>query len=508
MNRPFASPQRQSPVGIFLIFFSGLYNIIRGFWALFLIFIVKKNLGFPWYYILAGVVLLLVFLGVRSYMAYRRFTFRVDYDTGEFILNQGVLHTKSTAIPFDRIQQVSFKRNLLQRVIGVYGTVVETAGSKSEETEIKALSQEGAEALQQVLMQGKSESEFDKNENIDTAEAQRTASANKIQWQHRLSIVDIIKLGLTTNYLRGIWLILIFVGSILQQGADLIPEDTFDAYESELLDRMGEITGTVIVIAIAAIFTVLIGLVISTIEIFIKFFDLKLTRTNQSLELEMGLKTNTKVVIKPRRVQILKERTNIIQKRFNLYESRIILADSVGGAAKSTLRIPGLETRVLDKIKSYLYDNKVQSGITFKPENVLFLRMLFLRFLPLTLITGVSYFLLPNHFINILASTVLIYLLIIIPWTWKAFQAKAIIFDENFLVIREGFWTKQKTFVELHKIQAVSTSIPIWYQRRGICNYTFHTAGGDISFPLTRKELNLYHNYILFTVETSEKPWM
>src|SRR5690606_15364736 len=90
---------------------------------------------------------------VYSVLSYLRFRFYIVEDKGEFVLEKGVFSSEVVSIPYNKIQQVNFKRNLLQRLIGVYSAVIDTAGSKDKEVEIKALTKTQADALGQLLME-------------------------------------------------------------------------------------------------------------------------------------------------------------------------------------------------------------------------------------------------------------------------------------------------------------------------------------------------------------------
>ena len=74
--------------------------------------------------------------------------------------------------------------------------------------------------------------------------------------------------------------------------------------------------------------------------------------------------------------------------------------------------------------------------------------------------------------------------------------------------MRKGVWNQKTEIIELFKLQSVTVSQPIWYKQRNLYNYTFHTAGGDISFPVTTHQLQRYINYALFRVEVAQKPWI
>ncbi|MEC7782579.1 MAG: PH domain-containing protein, partial [Bacteroidota bacterium] len=72
----------------------------------------------------------------------------------------------------------------------------------------------------------------------------------------------------------------------------------------------------------------------------------------------------------------------------------------------------------------------------------------------------------------------------------------------------KGVWNQKTEIIELFKLQSVTVSQPVWYKKRDLYNYTFHTAGGDLSFPVTSAEAQRYINYALYRVEVSREAWM
>ena len=247
---------------------------------------------------------------------------------------------------------------------------------------------------------------------------------------------------------------------------------------------------------------------ISCVEIFIKYFDLKLTQTNESLELEMGLKTNTKVSLKPRRVQLMRVITNPIQKRLNLSEAQVALASSQDDLNKSKISIPGLERKHVEQVKRFLFSHQMRPGRIFKPAFILYIRLLIIAGLPLVLTAIVASILVPNYMVEILSILFIIFGMLIIPYQYYWYKALSLEITPEFVIMRKGVWNQKTEIIELFKLQSVTVSQPIWYKKRNLYNYTFHTAGGDISFPVTTHQLQRYINYALFRVEVAQKPWM
>jgi putative membrane protein len=100
----------------------------------------------------------------------------------------------------------------------------------------------------------------------------------------------------------------------------------------------------------------------------------------------MGLKTNTRVSLQPRRVQLMQVVTNPVQKAFNLYEARIALASSENVLQKKKIKIPGLGKDTLSKVKTFLY-GEMESSFEqiIRPHRLMLLRRIFIVFIPLTI---------------------------------------------------------------------------------------------------------------------------
>src|SRR5699024_4344576 len=204
----FQHPQRQSAVGILLIFSRVTYKFVKSFWVFFiLIFFTERSEQFS-FYSRMGLILLILMGIVYSYFYYQRFLYHIDYEKEEFVLEKGVFSTNTINIPFDKIQQVDLKRSILQRMIGVYSLVVDTAGSKGDEISIRAISEEKANALSSLLTKAKNEKqdEITKKEG-ETEEKERPekerATSPAGRWVYHLGFLNLLKVGLTRSYLRG-----------------------------------------------------------------------------------------------------------------------------------------------------------------------------------------------------------------------------------------------------------------------------------------------------------------
>jgi putative membrane protein len=497
----FGVPQRQSEIGVLLIFLARIFDLLKGFWAIIVYFLFTGPTVSTMVYIVLGLGVMSVLVLIYSFVYYRRFLFNLDYKNQEFVLQKGVFNKEDIAVPFDRIQQVYIKRSILQRILNVSSFVIETAGSKEEEISIKAISNEKANQLLAILLKEKDKY----SEEITDSETTEKTSINE-DWTHELSFLSLLKIGISTNYLRGLVLMAAFFATIYNEVRTMSEEysETIQKYLDELPGPMESVSIFMLIAVIVLFFSVLI----TVAEVFVKYFNLKLTQTKNSLELEMGLNTNTKVSLQSRRVQLLQVITNPVQKWLNLYEVRISLANSENELQKSKIKIPGLDQATVAKVNSFLYTEQSSGfGETFSPDKILLVRRLIIALVPAL----VSYF--AVFFVDAISFTtwllpVGLYALIAVVWQILMFRSLSLIISEDFVFKKYGVWNKTEERLEIFKIQSISVFQPLWYKEKNLVNIIFHTAGGDISFRAVSKNFLPYINYMFYKIESNSRSWM
>lgn len=500
-SEAFSVPRRQSVIGIALIFLTTVYKFLRGFWVLGAYLILKTPTGITLFYVILGTVILVVVVLAYSILYYRNFLFHIDYRNEEFILQKGVISTQNIAIPFDKIQQVYFKRSILERIINTYRVVIDTAGSNQEEVSITAINKEDADLLAGILTRVKKDVQ-QKEEEIE--EKQSSAIT---YWQHKLSASTLFKIGISTNYLRGLGLVIAFFATIYNEFYRFL-EDSYGDEVGEYYEMVPDATTSIGLFVALFVFLLIVSIIITVLEVFIKYFGLTLTQTSESLELEMGLKTNTRVALQPRRVQLMHTTTNPVQKYFNLYEAKIALASSENAMAKKNIKIPGLGSAELVKVKSFLYgENNPDLNAQFKSHGLILFRRFFISLIPV-IISYAIFLYQPFMRQDLYFILTAVYLLLAMLYQFLRYRSLKLIFTNEFLNKYYGVWNKNEEQVEIFKMQALTIRQPLWYKNRGLFNLQFHTAGGDVTFKAVNNRIFPWLNYILFKVESSRKRWM
>ncbi len=505
LEQEFQQPKKQEVSGVLLIFFKSSYRFIRAFWPFLVLAFVSSSEEVRFYSFLALPVLGV--LGViYSFFYYRNFTFYIDYKDQKFVLEKGVFSSESIRIPFDKIQQVDLKRSILQRLIKVYGLNIDTAGSKKDEIHIHALQEKEAKKIAEILTHLKNES-FEEEESSTENTAEKTSSTSKEFWKYQVSLFTLIKIGLTRSYLRGFLLIFVFASSIYNQ-----VESYFSSYlptENEFDNFYENVSGDLLILLFSISFIFLLSILVTIGEVVIRHFNLNLKQNPKNLEIEMGLKTNTKVSFQAKRLQVLKIITNPIQKKLNLFEAQFFLASSQNDLGKSKIITPGLGIEILEKVKSFLYTKNlsVQSK-HITPHLVWINRRYILIGLGILAVWILNYLMYDLKNIIGLSIITAIILLVLLPYQYFLYKTIKLSISEDFLVINQGLWTQKTEIIELFKMEGISVQQPFWYKRRGLYNITFHTAGGGLKMRAMSTDFLKDLNYMLYKIESSTKAWM
>ncbi len=499
--KPFENPQRQSEIGVILIFFLTLYKLFRGLWAIAAYLIFSTPSGKTLLYVGLGLTVLGILVFMYSYVYYRKFQFHIDYENESFVLQKGVFSSEVIEIPFDKIQQVNTEQSLLQRLTNVHKLVIDTAGGKEKEVSIHAISKTKANQLSAILMEAKESSQTEAEVETSTISAEKEG----IVWSYKMDILTLLKIGISSNYFRGLILIAVFFSSIYQELSRWFQDsEILDSYMTDLPDPSNSVSG----LLLAGIVVLLGSILITVIEVFIKYFNLKLQRTKSNLQLQMGLKTNRKVSLQPRRVQLLQIKSNPVQKCLNLHEMQISLANSENSLGKSKIKIPGLGKEIVSKVNTFLYpEEKSSFQEIFKPHIILFFRKLFISILMISVAFYVLFLLVQLNFQTLVLLAVLCFIGMTI-YQFLLFKSLRLHISEEFIIKKHGFWSSVEGRLETFKIQAITIREPYFYQKRDLVNILFHTAGGDVSFHAVHKDILPYINFVFYKIESSEKNWM
>lgn len=501
MEVSFNKPQRQSPVGIVVVFLYSLQKLVRAFLPLVLIYFIKPGKINP-LYLYPSIVIFLLILGIVSYLRYRNFTYHIDEENNEFVINEGIFSKSKTAIQLQKIQQVNINQSLIQKIIGVYALEVDTAGSTKKEGSIRAISHHLALALKSRLLDN--EQRVDQNDIALSAE--ETLIAEEPKPFIKIGFLTLLKIGITSNYLRSIGLLFLFYSTVQENLRNFSEKDYLDGSQLDDFFSTQSVLRGVLIVSIVLITIVLIVNIVRTI---VKFFDFTISKQKGSLLLSYGLFNTKSTIIKPEKVQITTITRNFFQRKMDILEIKIQQAtSSEGEAQKNIIEIPGCSENEKSQILKLIFDTVPQKGVMLKPNWRKLVFSLFLGIgIPLGIYFFVGYYIEPLAFdYAFLAVGYTIFVTILI---FFGYRNSLLFINDEHIILQSGVWDVDNRIIEIGKIQALTTSQLFWHKSPNIGTLTIHTAGGDVQFQLGNfSKIKDYVNLWLYEVETKNINWM
>ncbi|WP_309641616.1 PH domain-containing protein [Flavobacterium sp.] len=496
----FKEPQKQSSIGILVLFFDTLQHYLRALWPILVVWIFKFN-EVNKTYLLIGISVGVLLIGLIAYLKYINFTFYLDSEKEEFIINEGIWSKTRTTIQLHKIQQVNITQSLIQRAIGVYALDVDTAGSNDKEGKIKAISHELALELKSKLLDNERRIKVDGNE-ANTTETFIEENHSFIN----ISFLSLVKMGITSNYVRSFSLLLLFLFTVLDytqkiMGANVWEDKDIENYvNSRLLIQS---------LFVVIVFLFIVIILINLARIIIKYFDYKITRQKGSLLLSFGLLNTKSTIIKPEKVQITAVSQNYFQKKMNILHLRIKQAShNEKEERNAAIEIPGCNQIEKDAILKLLFQKIPQKGVMLKPN---WRKLGFSVFLTIGL-PLIGYCIFRNYNPTLGKDydySVWIYIIFVGVIQFFKFKNNKLFINDDFIIMQSGAWDINNEIIEPSKIQAITTSQLFWHKSINIGSIILHTAGGNIAFQLGNfTAIKQYVNLWLYELERSDSNWM
>jgi len=500
MNNDFSKPQRQSAYGIVIMAASTMIKIGRAsFFLIILAFVKMQSAHFI--YLILGIVVMVLISFLFAYLWYLKFTFFLDKEKQEFIINKGVFNRDQVTIQLDKIQQVNINQSILQKIIGVYGLKIDTAGAQGEEVSIKAIDEDSAYNLKEHLLSRSAiVLESEKVEDIYTVE--NTPFLKISTW-------TLFKVGLTSNYGQSLALMAAFLYTIIHEGRQLL--DAFEVDKGEVKNAVMSVI-TIFSVTILVIILLVILLIINLTRSFYKYFDLEISKHNHALLLSSGLFARKNTLISPNKVQITTYSQNYFQKKMNMLNMG--LRQAYFGESKkgkemqgSTLEIPGCNPTERDELIKMILGQVPSADKTFIPDwRFLNLPIFFKIVLPVIIFLIIA-FNVPE--LKPFISLAVVYSIIGIFMIYISYRRHRITVDQDFIIKKSGIWDISNEVITPNKIQAITTFQYPWHKGVDVGHLCLHTAAGQIRFKYGNyTEIKQLVNYWLYQVESGDKDWM
>lgn len=475
-------PQRQSAFGIFM--FAG--KAFRE-WLAFLIIMTgsmsRKSKPLIAWILLYGASVIIIF--GKAILQYLYFTFSVSENN--LIVRKGIFSKKTLVIPFERIQTVQLRQNLLHKLIGHCKVAIDTAGTEKTEVSIHSLAYKKAVSLREILTQEK---------------AIAANTEEDVQPVISLAPKDLFKMALSANHLETFFLIVGFVLARFDDVRNLFGADAYDYVkeQGEGVAFTAQAVGMIIVV------TLLLSIIISVLRIILKFSDLTIRLSGKGFQLKHGLLNSEQQFIGAKKIQYILWKANWIRRKLGMYMFYVKTAGEDELKKKQRIHVPVTRETHLQMLSAY-YQQELPSqtsGANSIQKQYVMRRVLLIGF-PVTIAAaGIAF----------------------IWWEWYSlwivlwlvyFIIRTIIYRNNFTIwvnehaleLSKGVWGREKLVLNWNKLQMVTIQQSIYQRKNGLASLSLHTASGEVKIPyLEAAEARMLADYALMKAEISQKSWM
>ena len=480
------TPQKLSPYAFLFI----VGKVIKQSWAFLLLFIVSKflkkergiaELGMGYFILI--IIGYIVVASIPYVIQY--FRFRIFIKDNELIVLKGLFTRKTINIPFNKIQSVHAVQSYLHRFTETCELKIETAGEENTEVEIKAIDQEKAYALQELLKNKPA-----LNNTITTAEPETILG---------VGFWDIIKLSISENHIKTFLLILAYLLTKMDDVRNLFGIDTAKTINQEA-DKINYTTNIILAFTVSVLF---ITLSVSFIRVLLRYYNMKLKISEKGFETEWGfLQTQRKLLIKEN-IQSITWKNNLLQKILGIKILRVFMAGEKLTNPKVWIRLPIMRERLLAQISSIyqsIWPSQVApaNGIdtSYKWRNTLIIVT------PLALTAAVIVYF-KSPWLTLIPLAVLIYFTInniILQHNYTFW------FHQNSIQIVKGVWGREQSLLNFKNVQQVVIKTSPFLRSHNLYTLVLHSAGEEpLTIPyIPVAQANYIANWCLVRIEFPE----
>jgi putative membrane protein len=475
-------PQRQPLAGMLVVIIQTFWEAIKRLWPILLLSLFRGESGkFDKYEIIGvGIMILVLIAG-----AIRFFYFRFYIVENELIIKKGWLKKETLVIPLNRVQSVRIEQPYLHQLLGIVKLSLDTAGSSKTEASIDALRRPMAEQLRVQLA----------NEHI--TETTSEAGTREITPVLSLTTKDLLKLSISANHIEAFFILLSFSYGIYENLRQIrvdVPSTTFQPGSSVYF--------LIFLITAVLVITVLV----STIRIFLKFYDFNVQRTNAGFYIRSGL-TNVKQQIVPEnKIQFINWKANWIRKMMNLWMLEFNISGADEMQRKMKVQVPVTQTKYVPLlVENYtdLPDTGGSNPVTIH-KSYFIRRTIISGLLPAIILIAITWMWWERN-----SLFILIYPLLICISSWLYQRKFKLYAYTDKIYISKGVLGREYVLLKWYKIQTTTIKQSIYQRRKKLATVHLHTASGTLVVPfIDQSEAHNIVNYGLYEIERSERPWM
>lgn len=475
-------PQRQPLAGMLVVIIQTFWEAIKRLWPILLLSLFRGESGkFDKYEIIGvGIMVLVLIAG-----AVRFFYFRFYIVENELVIKKGWLKKETLVIPLNRVQSVRIEQPYLHQLLGIVKMSLDTAGSSKTEASIDALRRPMAEQLRVQLVN---------ESNTETSAEIKSSPATPVL---SLTTKDLLKLSISANHIEAFFILLSFSYGIYENLKQIkvdVPTSTFQPGSSVYF--------LLFLLTAVLIITVLV----STVRIFLKFYDFNVQKTSSGFYIRSGLTNVKQQIVAVNKIQFINWKANWIRKMMNLWILEFNIAGADEMQRKMKVQVPVTQTQyvpVLVENYTDLPDTIGSKAVTIH-KSYFIRRTLISGLIPAIILIAITWIWWKSNSLLILLYPALI---CISSWLYQR-KFKLYALPEK-IYISKGVLGREYVLLKWYKIQTTTVKQSIYQRRKKLATVHLHTASGTLVIPfINLNEAHEIVNYGLYEIEHIERPWM
>jgi len=397
----------------------------------------------------AGLLVVAWFVVALAYQLvyYQRFEYELTDDSLDIV--SGVVSRRNREIPVRRVQNVDISRNVVQRLLGLAQINLETAGGSSTEASLNCVSETEAMRLQE---------EIGRLKRGDASEIGAPAERDREEL-FAVTPKELVLLGVVGVDLR----LLSIVTVVLPVIAPSLRERFADP-----------LVGLAVTAPLAALVVVGVTAAISGVLAVTNYYGFRLSRGTDELHYERGLLQRYSGTIPLEKVQTLAVSENVIARRLGYASLAVETAGYASGESAQQSAIP-----LAERDRVFALGDSVESfrPVSFQRPPKRARQRYTVRYAAVAVGVVAATFAVDRGTSLSFAWYVTAALLPAAPvaahlkWANLGYDVQA-----EYVVLREGFWTRTTTVVPYYRVQTVLDSRTVFQRRRQLATLVVDTA--------------------------------
>lgn len=268
---------------------------------------------------------------------WRQWIYRYGFSPDGLVIHEGLFFRNVRTIDYARIENVDTERGLLHRLLNVADVRVETSTGGSAEARIRVLGLDAVEDMRtRIFARRAAHADAGADVAADDGDGAGTRSATSIPEETLLALApgELVRFGLIDN--RGMILVAAALG-ILGQGGffeNMQRSEAFDWLPLRELASAGLLRQVLLAAATGAVL-IMATRVLSVILALTMLYGFRLTRAGSDLHTRYGLLTRISRTLRRPRIQAVHQTTTMLHRLFKRASLRVDLAGGLAADANA-----------------------------------------------------------------------------------------------------------------------------------------------------------------------------